>query len=209
MSEEERQFRYVYDRILIESSRVNDSDFPDITVHLTGQELEILRNIMSYATRRTTFVGEYYDSYYRVADDTDWVVIESIVAELENKLMGDGNVTFGFNDVYQESESDDDVGTPTAELTFSLVPEGEVWVITQWVAVNEDTRTTNSILRIETPTAVFNCAARHPDVANHKVGTSVHVAIGYGQRVQVVFEGCSMGDVVRAWVSGYKMLVPV
>jgi len=208
MSEEEQQFGYVYDRILIESSRVASSDFPDILVWLTGQDLEILRNIVSYATRRTTFVNEYHDSYYKVADDTDWAIIESIVAELEYKLMGNGNVPFGFNDVYQEAEFDDDVGSPTTELTFSLVPEGEVWVITQWVAVNEDTRTTNNMLRVETPTAVFNCAARHPDVANHKVGTSVHVVIDFGQRVQVVFEGCSMGDVVRAWISGYKMMVP-
>lgn len=112
-----------------------------------------------------------------------------------------------YNDVYREDQSNLDVGTPSVNLTFGLVPAGEVWVITQWMAVNEDTRTTNNTLLVSTPQMSYDAAAVHPDAPSHRTGTSVFVPVKALERVEIRFEGCTEHDIIHGFVTGYKVNV--
>ncbi len=127
MSEEDAQYSYVETEVLIDSARVLSSTFPSIGVVLTGNELEILRNMLNYATRRRTFVGTYHNNYYLVADDDDWLDIENIVAELEEKLMGNGNAIWGYADRLFTREDNTTLVSGSWEQTHDTVPSGEIW----------------------------------------------------------------------------------
>lgn len=202
------QHGYRDERILIDASRVLDSQFPAAVLQVTGAQLELLRNMTQYLNRRTTFVDTYYPGYYELPDDTDWDIISAIVASLEEELMGNSNVVFGYNDVYQQYEYDLDTDAAIEVLTFDTVPAGEVWVITQWSARNEYTQNTNINLLIRTPGDYNIAASAQPPAINRVVGTSVKAILREGQYCQIEFEGCVNGDVLWGWVSGYKMVVP-
>lgn len=83
-----RRHSYVRTRILISTDDIFDSPFEDISLVLTGAELNLLRNLTQYLGRRSTFVSEYYGDYYLEPTDEDWDTLDAIVAELEYKLMG-------------------------------------------------------------------------------------------------------------------------
>jgi len=75
-------------RIIVETQRVIESSVKDAIVCLTGSELEMLRNMVHYLERRTTFVSEYRQDDYLCPDNDEWDTISAIVAQLEEKLMG-------------------------------------------------------------------------------------------------------------------------
>ena len=89
MSEAYRRKGYYRTRVLIGLGDVLDSSFPDALLCLSGGELNILRNLMQYATRRANWVDSYHTAYYLTPDDTDWDTVQGIVSELEGKLMSD------------------------------------------------------------------------------------------------------------------------
>lgn len=88
MSEGWRRKTYYKPRVLIDVGRVLDPQFPDSVICLTGSELELLRNLTQYLHRRSTFADTYHDNHYLIADNDDWDSLQSIVASLEEKLMG-------------------------------------------------------------------------------------------------------------------------
>jgi hypothetical protein len=198
---------YRYERVLIDASRVLDSQYPDLTLNVTGAQLEMLRNVTQYLNRETTYANEWFSDYYNTPDTVDMDTISAIVADLELELMGGMNVIFGYNDVYQEYRYDLDASSGIIDLDFGQVPSGQIWIVLQWSARNEDTKNNNTLLRIETLADFFNVATAPPDFIDHLVGTSVHVVIQELQHLQIRFEGCNVNDVLRGWVSGYKMVV--
>jgi hypothetical protein len=88
MTETWRKKTYYEKRVLIETDRILESEFDDSIICLTGAELELLRNLMQYAHRRSTFVSEYAGSFYLAPDNDQWDQIDALVAGLELKLMG-------------------------------------------------------------------------------------------------------------------------
>lgn len=107
---------YVRDRVLIETARILDPQFDDAIVALSGAQLELLRNLMVYVNRESTFATAYYDRYYLAPTTGEWDSLQSIVADLEEKLMGNG--VGGFYDAYvcvrDVKAVDSDGGTFTA-----------------------------------------------------------------------------------------------
>lgn len=97
MSEALRRHKYAFGRILIPAGRILSTEFSEAYVYLTGPHVELLRNLLDYANRQSTFVDAYYDGYYLSPDDTDWDSILAIVAELELMLMG---TVIGYYDAY-------------------------------------------------------------------------------------------------------------
>lgn len=80
--------RYYPPRVLISvADLLNPPLSGSFLVCLSGAELVILRNLMAYCQRRSTFVSSFQKGYYLVPDAADWDVVEAIVAELEHKLM--------------------------------------------------------------------------------------------------------------------------
>lgn len=89
MVDELRRQGYVKSRVLVGTWRVLDPQFDDATVYITGAELEILRNLMAYANRESTFVSAYHGTYYLTPTVGEWDSLRAIVAHLEEILMGD------------------------------------------------------------------------------------------------------------------------
>jgi len=203
MGQDRRNYRQ--GRMYIEAARILNPQFDGIELELTGAQVELLRNVTMLFHSQDAFVDAYHNGYYMNASDTDYDDIQAIVADLENKLMGGQTMLWGYHDTYREEQYDLDADTATITLTFSIVPADEIWVITQWVVVNEDTRTTNNTLKVSLPTASFDVASVHPDAPNHRTGTSVFVPLKTGERLEIRVEGCQQDDVIYGWVTGYKI----
>lgn len=88
MSEKWRHKTYYKPRVLISTERVLDPQFEDGLICLTGAELEMLRNLTQYLHRRSTFAEDENQARYLTPDADDWDVIQALVANLEEKLMG-------------------------------------------------------------------------------------------------------------------------
>jgi len=83
----ERELRYFkYGREYIPTSMASDDTCYLLT--LTGDQIEILSNILNYAHNRVAWIDEVYgaDRYY-MPDDETWDTIEEIVDDLEYRLM--------------------------------------------------------------------------------------------------------------------------
>jgi hypothetical protein len=88
LSEDWRIKGYYDKRILIGIANVLECTFPDSLLCLSGGELVLLRTLLDYADRRSTWVSEYRDTDYVAPDDDEWDAIQDFVSGLEEKLMG-------------------------------------------------------------------------------------------------------------------------
>ena len=104
MTEAWRRKTYYPPRVLIDSTKVLSPTFDDSLMCITGAQLEMLRNLTQYLHRRSTFVAENHDGYYLVADNDDWDDIQTIVADLEEVLMGCEEFTTLFEDMLAQLE---------------------------------------------------------------------------------------------------------
>lgn len=82
-----RRKRYVENRVLIETARILNPQFKSTILYVSGAQLEVLRNLMEYLNRRTTFASEYFNRYYLSPTAEEWDSLLAIVADLEEKLM--------------------------------------------------------------------------------------------------------------------------
>jgi len=89
LSEAWRRKSYYPTRVLIGTDDTLNSSFPDGLLCLTGGELNILRNLMQYATRRANWVSTYESNSYLTPTEEEWDELQALVAGLEGKLMSD------------------------------------------------------------------------------------------------------------------------
>ncbi len=89
MSEAWRRKRYYKTRVLIDTERILDTSFQDVILCLSGAQVEMVRNLCAYLHRRSTFAEQYTKAGYLAPSSEDWIAIETIVGDLEEKLMGD------------------------------------------------------------------------------------------------------------------------
>lgn len=87
MSEEWRRKAYYRTRVLIPVDECLDSAFGDCLVCLTGGQLNLVRNLLLYAERRSTFVSEYEPQWYLAPTEEEWDELQTMVAALEGNLM--------------------------------------------------------------------------------------------------------------------------
>lgn len=99
MSDTWRRKAYYRPRVLIETERVLDPQYPDYLLCITGSQIEMLRNLTQYLHRRSSFVGERFDGYYLAPTNDEWDDIEAIVADLEETLMGCEDITTALNEI--------------------------------------------------------------------------------------------------------------
>ncbi len=206
MSERRRNYRY--DRILISSERVLDPEFNDAVVFLSGAQIEMLRNVTSYLRRLDTYVTETHLGYYITPTTADYDDILAIVADLEETLMGNPNTIWGYADIYNEWEEELLVTAGKVTLTFSTVPEGEVWIIKNINAVNGVSGD------VEIQAMVRKGVYDHMLVYEWVAGAWTRV-LWHGEMIlaeddylHVDIYNCKDDDNVFASVSGYKMAVP-
>ena len=93
MGDEWRRKSYYSKRVLIDTSRILDPQFNDSLLCITGAQIEMLRNLMQYLHRRSTFASEQFDTHYLAPTTEEWDTLQAIVADLENTLMGCEGIT--------------------------------------------------------------------------------------------------------------------
>lgn len=99
MSEPWRRKKYYNKRVLIETSRILDPQFSDGLLCITGAQIEMLRNLMQYLKRRSTFVSSYETGYYIAPSEEEWDDLQAIVADLEETLMGCEELATALNSI--------------------------------------------------------------------------------------------------------------
>jgi hypothetical protein len=92
MSESWRRRNYYRPRVLIGASDTLENPYPGGLFWLSGADLNIIRNLLQYATRRANWVSEYHEQFYLVPDVDDWDTLQAIVAELEETLMAQQDI---------------------------------------------------------------------------------------------------------------------
>lgn len=209
MSEATTQRRYSDLIVLVEGARVLESSFPTIGLVLTGSELEILRNMMNYATRRTTYVEAYHDSYYLAVTDDDWLDIETIVSVLEGKLMGNENTLWGYNESLYLRQASTVSGTTVFDQRHTTVPEGEVWIVTgvTWLSLMA-----GGSVNIQVKSAAIDYPVTKTQtwtVDEWSGESGLYLVLKEGDLVEFAFYDLAEGQHVKSNVNGYKMKVEV
>lgn len=117
------------------------------------------------------------------------------------------NLLWGFYDTYSEFETHTLIADEDRTLTFSTVPEGEVWVVTYITAKASTTNperinfqgvvggVTQDLKVVPYPTAWLT------------VESAYQIVLAKDDFLTVKFDTCLIDDVVYAWAGGYKMKV--
>lgn len=199
---------YKRDALLIEASRILMPQFNPIAISLTGAQVELLRNATAVFHKESTFVSTYHDTYYYTASTSDFDAITSLVADLELKLMGTGNVTLGYEDrVFEEVQNlNATVGTNT--LQMDVVPSGYVYFI-QLIGTSNGDKAVTQTKSVATATSKLGLDRVISGAQNiwHTIETN-NIALRQGDSVEATFAGCDAGDDLFLRVWGYRMCVP-
>jgi hypothetical protein len=122
MSDTWRRKSYYRPRVLVGVDDVLDSDFPDVLCCLTGGQVNLLRNLLQYALRRSTWVSEYHDSYYLAPTEAEWEQLEDVVAELEVSLVGCDDIVAQLNCICNAIKGLGDVAAPDSSYFLEDQP---------------------------------------------------------------------------------------
>jgi len=208
MSENERHCGYRYGRVLIETDRILNPQFDDAVVYLSGAQIEMLRNVTQYLRRRETYVTEYNPGYYLAPTVEDYDEILAIVADLEETLMGNENVIWGYKDTYSAMDDNNYLATGFITRETLPVPPGYVYVITGITAQFSTGAASSMYIYLTMAAGDVLLAA---DISA-SVGVPLSVIGAYplraGQYVKVGFNITTQPCHVYIYVSGYKMKVP-
>lgn len=208
MSEEELRVSYNSTRILIESSRVLNPQFSDAVLHITAPQIEMLRNIVYYLTRPTTFVDTYHEGYYMMPDSDDQDIIMSIVADLENTLMGNNNVIFGYFDRWHENLGAVVSADGTYQSATGAVPTGYVYVLQHIYITNQTGSRGKATVYAQDDVSLVKLNVTVTPVRYGLTDWTGSVTLRSGDRAGVTMESCLENDVIDAHLWGYKMQVP-
>lgn len=97
--QEWRRKTYYRPRVLINTDDCLQNPYDSVLLCLTGGEINIIRNLLAYATRRATFVTEYQTDYYLAPTTAEWDALQAMVSELEDKLMNCNELMAVFEDI--------------------------------------------------------------------------------------------------------------
>lgn len=208
MSESERRHGYRYNRVLIETARILSTTFPDAAIHVTGAQLELLRNLMEYLNRQETFVTTYNDGYYLSPTVGEWDSLLAIIADLEEVLMGNENVLWGYNDTYRQQKDDDGNGG-TLTQTFESVPDDEVWVVTGFIATPSEVDHPNPVsMSVYDGSNLIRLRTIVSLAVNTMLQVENEIVMNGDDYVQVVWHSSLPNVNYRSVAFGYKMKIP-
>jgi len=204
-TEAERRRKYRDSAVLIESGRVLSPQFEQLVAWFSGAQVEILRNLMQYARQRDGWVSEYESSTYLMPDDADWNDIDSIIADLEKKLMGNDNVIWGYGGSVGDELIVDSAIAGTNTLTFATPSVGTVLVVNNIACVSTGAVVTQ--VNIDAYVAgKIRILKRGPyPVANETFDWTGKLVLAHGDHVRVQFKGCNAGLYLAAYIVGSRM----
>lgn len=208
MSESERRRKYRYNRVLIETARVLEPQFHDAVVFLSGAQIEMLRNVTQYLNRLETYVTEYAEGYYLAPTAEQYDSILETVADLEETLMGNPNVIWGYADRWNEFVEYTMTVDGSRNVYSSSVPNGYVYTLQAVVVRNLDTAVSSRIY-IEQGIDSYPFAKSELIAQNvYRIVHGLNYTLKYGDRVYVRFASCLDEDRLELRVWGHKMIVP-
>ena len=202
----EQRYGYTYHRVLVDSTRVLDPQFPDAVIYVTGAQLELLRNMTQYLNRLSTYVSEYKPSYYLSPNVEDYDSIRAIVADLESVLMGNPNTIWGYHSAWKVDEDTTSTGAPTTYVYSGNVPAGYVYVLEHYEVQHTDLVTRGVELLIGDDYHRIYDVPALPGYENAFASTKITLA--EGQFVVLAVTGLANGKIAYLRLLGYKMKVP-
>ena len=116
-------------------------------------------------------------------------------------------VAFAYSDVYGETESIPVTGAGNNKMTFSVVPAGEMWVITNISASSTTNEPTACYLDAAIDGAIRVLVRGPYPTAGLTTDWRGQIYLKEGDYVRVTFTGCVAGKWVGAWATGYKVKV--
>lgn len=196
-------------RVLVDAKAFLNTQIRPAVMYFTPGQIELMRNLMQYANRRTTFVSDYYIGYYLSPDDADWNLIQAIVADLESVLMGNNNIIWGYADRYYENIEDVAMPAGVQDKLGAVVPEGEVWEVTGISVIHSS----GSINRVRVGSLIgaeyVNIGEKLAPDANTLYTFPCDVILKEDDRLFWRFYNLTLNDDVFCYAWGSKMEVPV
>ncbi|MCK5292681.1 MAG: hypothetical protein KAR39_11785 [Thermoplasmata archaeon] len=194
--------------MLVDAKAFLNTTISDGVLFFTAGQIELMRNLMQYANRRSTWVSDYYIGYYLSPDDTDWDLIQERVADLEETLMGNVNILWGYEDTLRVKVVEPDAIAGTNILETGAVPEGKVWLVNLvrgWNATSQSSSTN---------IGVYSDGSNYPldDLVTPPSGSDVrftgHLPLKEGDKIRFTSWGTTLNDDLYLIVVGSIMDVP-
>ncbi len=204
----EQRRKYAHNRVLIESARILSAQFDDAVIYVSGAQLELLRNVTQYLNRITTYVDEAHVDYYLVPDAEDFDDILSIVADLEEVLMGNPNTIWGYKEQWYEQKVGTSTGESTTKAITTAVPAGYVYVLENVFFYHSDTTTRACQLYADVQTGNVSLWAAPSQPADESIKLPANVTLKEGDTVVWNIEQLADTKTCLLRVLGYKMVVP-
>jgi len=92
-------------------------------------------------------------------------------------------------------------------LALSTPPAGEVWVVTNIAALDLDTAITSIVFAVRVGTTDYYICAKSDPAAGEVLSLASQVVLSSADQLRAYFDGCTAGDNLYLWGSGYKMKV--
>lgn len=200
--------KYKYGRMLIEASRILDSQFDRIGLELTGAQVELLRNATILFHEQDVFVDTYHDGYYLNASDADYDDVLAVVADLERKLMGDENTIFAYNDRYFEQRITSSHAGGAQYMETTPVPVGYLYAIQQISMIQMETSGEPRVLRASVATGSVYLARWPNTVLSIPSILPAHLVLKETDRLRADWYGTNVDELLKMTVWGYMMKVP-
>ena len=116
-------------------------------------------------------------------------------------------IVWGYSDRYAEYLSTNDATAGNNYLTGTLVPVGEVWVVTNLLLLNVGSATVATQGELYDGTTGFIVHRVSAPASGAIIEWQGQVYLKAGDRMRATFYSCSLGDNLRATFLGYKMKV--
>jgi len=202
------RLNYRDDAMLIEASRILSPQFDQMIISLTGAQVELLRNATMVFHKESTFVSTYHDGYYYTATTADFDAISTIVANLEEKLMGNENTIFGYKERYLEEWINESHAAGLQLLETLPVPAGYVHVVEHIYSIQHVTSNSFQQIIATNDTNLVIIGALFPVVAGVPMTLRTHIVLKEEDYIRCTWGSSAVDEHLGFGVWGYKMKVP-
>ena len=117
------------------------------------------------------------------------------------------NLLFGYHAPYSEYIAVNNVPAGNYDMHFSVVPAGEVWVITALYAICNQALADGIVFSPTIGGTTVSLVQHKPAAASIGFNWSGWLTLRQGDFARFVFCTCALNDDVRGSVAGYKMLI--
>lgn len=195
-------------RVLIDGKAFLNTTINPAVMYFTPGQIELMRNLMQYANRRETFVSDYYIGYYLIPTDADWNLIQQEVADLEETLMGNNNILWGYSDQYYDVLQDLSMPAGVQDMYGSVVPAGEVWEVTGMSFIHSSATINRVRIGFLDGALYVTVGEVMAPAASTLYSFNMDAILKEGDKLYYRFYNLTLDDDVYGWAWGSKMEVP-